>query len=129
MYTTGTRREGAKHSLLILSSNSVALKTSSASPRPVMHPAARVSSERNQRCTPTVPPHHHRRRRAENRGVGHHVPDRTRVVPHVGRLHFGDVQVACALGDKTSGVLLQKAPLTVENPRIFDFWWKKTNAD
>lgn len=48
MYTTGMRREGAKHSLLIPRSNSAMLKTCSASPRAAMHPAARVSSERRR---------------------------------------------------------------------------------
>lgn len=95
------------------------------------HPHSRAPQPRaakaNWRRALTIPPHHHRRGGAENRGVGHHVSDYTRVVPHVWRLHFGDVQVACPLRDKTASVLLQKAPLSVENPRIFDFW-QETNT-
>lgn len=126
VYTTGTRRAGAKHSLLILRSSSRQVARprgpSCTRPRVSVQSVPPPPGPRERRRTLTVAPHHHRRRRAEDRGVGHHVPDRARVVPHVGRLHFGDVQVACPLGDETSGVLLQKAPLTVENPRIFDFW-------
>lgn len=95
------------------------------------HPHSRApqprAAEANWRRALTVPPHQHRRGRAENRGVGHHVSDCTCVVPNVWRLHFGYVQVACPLGDKTAGVLLQKAPLSVEYPRIFDFW-QNTNT-
>ena len=58
--------------------------------------------------------------RAVHSGVGHHVPHHTRVVPHVGGLHLGYVQVTCMLGDETTSVLLQEAGPSVENPRIFD---------
>lgn len=68
----------------------------------------------------TVSPHHHGGRGAENRGVGHHVPHRTRVVPRVRGFDFGYVQVARPLGDEAAGVLLQEAPLPVEKPPIFD---------
>lgn len=72
----------------------------------------------------TIPPHHHRRWRAEHCGVGHHVSHHTRVVSSVWRFNFGYVQVACLLRDKTTGILLQEAPLSIENPWIFDFWKK-----
>lgn len=68
----------------------------------------------------TVPAQLHGGGRAVNGGVGHHVPHHTRVVPHIGGLHFGDVQVACPLGDEATGILQQETWASVENPRVFD---------
>lgn len=51
-----------------------------------------------------------------NTAFGDRVGNYTSVVAHIRRLHFGDVEVACLLGHKSSSVLDDKRRILVEDP-------------
>lgn len=69
----------------------------------------------------TVYPQHQRGRGPLNTGSGDGVGHHTRVVAHVRRLHFCNVEVPRLLGHKASGVRGDKRRVLVEDPREGEF--------
>lgn len=69
----------------------------------------------------TVHPQHQRGRGTLNAGSGHGVGDHARVVAHVGRLHFCDVEVPRLLGHEAAGVRGDERRVLVEDPREGEF--------
>ena len=57
-------------------------------------------------------------RRALNLALRDAVHHHTGVVTHIRRLHFGNVEVPCLLGDETPIVLLNEVWVLVEDPCI-----------
>lgn len=53
---------------------------------------------------------------AVDAGLGDGVGDDAGVVPHVGRLHLGDVEVPRLLGHKPAGVLLHERRVLIKYP-------------
>lgn len=82
-----------------------------------MHASLTISFQR-KRC-----------RWTQNTHICHGILHQTDVTSHIWRLHLGNIQVSCVLGDEAATVFGNEWGELIEHPAVDDLWKHKSGVD